>query len=217
MLEARSLFAAFVALVFMGTLAGPVAADEKAAAVPKGAVNAPAGAKAPAAKPNPRAAARAQMGGRLSPADMAKLTPAERAQRRVTHSWWNRKPLIDLLSLEEEQRKKMDEVFVARLTAAGDPPASMLAANDAFADALETADWPGARAARARVSEEEGKAKLQELETVIAVLELLTNEQRTTLSKDRPFVMRGGWARTGQGMMMQRARQQAKAKAKNAP
>ena len=203
--------AAFIVEVFLGTLAGPVGgAEEKAAAADE---SASAGEKAAAAKTNPRAAARAQLGGRLSPADMAKLTPEERAKRRVTRIWWNRPPLIELLGLAEGQRKTMDDAFVARLTAAGEPPAAMLAANDAFATALEKADWAAARAARARVSDEEGKMRLQELETTILVLELLTDDQRAKLAEERPFVLRGGWARSGQGaMMMQRARQRAKAK-----
>lgn len=161
-------------------------------------------------KPHPRAAARAVAWGAPTAEELAKLSPEERAKRRLVQIWWNRPAVIKLVGLEEAQRKKMDETYVLRMAAVGELAAPAHETNEALATALAKGDWAGARVLRARASDADVKLRAQELETVIAMLELLTEEQRTKLGAERPFILRGAWARSvPPGGMMRRAGQPA--------
>ena len=125
----------------------------------------------------------------------AALSPEERAERRVKRIWWNRDRMIEFLSLGEEQRKKMDQAFMARAKETGAATSSFAEDQAALASALQNGDWAGARAAGKRVAQQTAKMSEAELETKIAILSLLTAEQRAKLG-ERPGILRGGWART---------------------
>jgi Spy/CpxP family protein refolding chaperone len=121
-------------------------------------------------------------------------TPGPAKQARETpqrHTWWNDPNLVRELSLGADQRAKMDAAY-QRLEQGlqRDRPKGM---QGDFYAALEAGDWDRARSQLAAVPKTLPNPVHPMLEQKLAVVQLLTDEQRRRLAAERPDLLRRHW------------------------
>lgn len=117
---------------------------------------------------------------------------ANAQQDRVQQMWWNESLIVDDLGLSKAQRKQMDAAYqrygskieVRRRTAVTQGP---------YLEALEAGDWETAKQASDEwlVALRAPMAEMVALK--LAVLPILTAEQRVILVEKHQRVVRGNW------------------------
>jgi Spy/CpxP family protein refolding chaperone len=109
----------------------------------------------------------------------------------VRHSWWNDEVLAKQLSLTPEQRRKMDAAWQTKKQAPRQ--ASATAGSRDFYAALEAGEWDRARRQIAEVPKTLPNPVPATLEGKLAVVQLLTDEQRQKLAEEHPDLLQRRW------------------------
>jgi len=163
---------------------------------------APAGSAAatdmPAAPPGTRASTGAETGAPTG----AKRPGARFAAggANLSRIWWNQPRPVELLGLSEEQRKAMDALLIDLLERRRELARESLEIRRTLGDHLAAGDWKAAEKASAELGERASALVRGDTDLMLAALRLLQPEQRRTLDRELPMILRRPWLQGGAGL-----------------
>ncbi|MDG1389602.1 MAG: hypothetical protein P8P79_14280 [Halioglobus sp.] len=116
--------------------------------------------------------------------------------KSVARAWWNKEVTIDLLKLTATQREEMDESLRIYLKI---NQGALQAQKESFLEldaALFEADNDGARKTGEQMAKAVAEGLTRQVELMITVLDVLKDEQRTTMASESPELLQRFWAGT---------------------
>lgn len=120
-------------------------------------------------------------------------SPAVRSPAEGPRIWWNQSRFIEGLALTGEQRGRMDEVLERHLFARRSQRQEYRQARGEVARAARDGRWQEAEAASVRLGEAGAELARLEGELMVAVLRLLSADQRAKLEDGFPMILLRPW------------------------
>jgi Spy/CpxP family protein refolding chaperone len=123
--------------------------------------------------------------------------PADRGRNLVSRIWWNQSQKVEELKLTTEQRGKMDallESYLEKRRAGGQEQRKVL---ETFGRALASGNEVVARQQRDAYAETMTAPLKDQMDMMIAVVSVLTPEQRQELTSRYPKILSRLWIRSG--------------------
>ena len=206
--EPRARTAALVLLLLAIGVAGCGGGDGAATAQADAAVGGPAAHPSPESLPAQPAATAPE--APPTPANEPPDEPGEEGVRTLLAGiWWNQEAPREQLSLGEEQRRAMDAAFAGILREHRRRLAAQRDSRRSFEEALRAGRDEEARGHLADLEEAAAAAGVLQPRLRLAVLSLLTPEQRQALASGFPEVLELPWVRGVGGEGRRRGRRQS--------
>lgn len=135
----------------------------------------------------------------LAASAQAQESRATSDRGRAPAMWWQQLRVAEVLALTAEQRSGLDALLEDRIEARRDLARRFRRARADVARAARDGDWEAARAARVGLGEAASRLSSVDADLLIDAMRLLTAEQRATLAKEFPAVLRRPWLVGGPG------------------
>lgn len=114
--------------------------------------------------------------------------------RATDRAWWNRDKLYKTLDLSTDQRREMDALLTSFIELTAELRPRQRSANESFASAAAEGKWQDARQAATLGIETSGAVGEAQIQLVLDVLTLLSDDQRSLVSEQFPHLLRPNWA-----------------------
>ncbi len=139
------------------------------------------------------------MGQTPSHANAVDTKPSAKEKKRpalVTKIWWNQPKKINDLSLTEAQRNQMNELFETYLKTHAKSAKKQNTTFDDLGDTLVKGNSKKTNKQRDKLSKIIAEDVSKQIDMMSAVMNVLTDEQRTLLGKNYPKLTSRLWIRT---------------------
>ncbi len=121
---------------------------------------------------------------------MAGAADAQQSRRPLL--WWNDPLIVDELSLNNDQRQKMDRAY-RNFLGAVEPLRRQPTTQKPYLEALEGGDWKAAKSESRKWLEADQTPKRAMIELKLAILPILSEDQRARLLEKYPRLVRRNW------------------------
>ena len=135
-------------------------------------------------------------------------TEEERNQALASKIWWNQKRKINQLGLSEEQREQMDEHLMAYLEGFNTHARAEKQLFRQLGDALTGGDQTLAETTRNELSQSTADTVNRQINMMIEVMSLLSEEQKTQLADQYPLLSSRLWITAANPAAMQLGRRE---------
>ena len=118
---------------------------------------------------------------------------ADRVRALTAKTWWNNPQKVEKIGLNEEQRQRMDTLFMAYLEVHN---AQLKAQKQSFKDfghALSQNDTELSQRLRDEVTQSTAESVGKQMDMMVNVMAELSDEQRAIVTTDHPFLMSRLW------------------------